>query len=85
MTIPDDFVPHTMMLLASGETGARPIVAGESGVAGRLAGLLSVAASNEVGTELGLNTRQSRPCLWNGRGNRSPYLQGNLWESRPSR
>lgn len=53
VTIPDAAALATMRLLAGGAAGARPIVAGESGVAG-LAGLLCAAGDGEVRSALGL-------------------------------
>ncbi len=53
LAIPDQAATATMRLLAHGRHGGRPIVAGESGVAG-LAGLLCAAADPEVRAGLGL-------------------------------
>lgn len=53
VTIPDSAAVDTMRLLAQGRHGGRPIVAGESGVAG-LAAVLAVAADPEARAALGL-------------------------------
>ncbi|MCG5242971.1 diaminopropionate ammonia-lyase [Azospirillum doebereinerae] len=53
LTIPDEGAIRTMRKLADGEHGGRPILAGESGVAG-LAGLLCAAAHEDVRRSLGL-------------------------------
>lgn len=53
LTIPDEAAVATMRLLAEGKHGNRPIVAGESGVAG-LAALLCAAGNPEARLGLGL-------------------------------
>ncbi|AWK85111.1 diaminopropionate ammonia-lyase [Azospirillum thermophilum] len=53
MTIPDEVAVRTMRRLAEGAHGGRPIVAGESGVAG-LAALLCAAGHEETRLGLGL-------------------------------
>ncbi|WP_448202876.1 diaminopropionate ammonia-lyase [Azospirillum sp. sgz302134] len=53
LTIPDEAAVTTMRLLADAAYGGRPVVAGESGVAG-LAALLCAAADPEVRVGLGL-------------------------------
>ncbi|PWC58093.1 diaminopropionate ammonia-lyase [Azospirillum sp. TSH7] len=53
LTIPDEGAIAAMRKLAEGKHGGRPVVAGESGVAG-LAGLLCAAAHEETRLALGL-------------------------------
>ncbi|MBP2300491.1 diaminopropionate ammonia-lyase [Azospirillum picis] len=53
LTIPDEGAVAAMRKLAEGRHGGRPVVAGESGVAG-LAGLLCAAAHEETRRALGL-------------------------------
>ena len=70
MTVSDAQAEQAMRLLASGESGDVPVLAGESGVAG-LAGLLAVMASPEQARQLGLDA-QSRVLLINTEGATAP-------------
>ncbi|MBT9457224.1 MAG: diaminopropionate ammonia-lyase [Burkholderiaceae bacterium] len=70
MTVSDAQAEQAMRLLATGEHGDMPVLAGESGVAG-LAGLLAVMASPEQARQLGLDA-QSRVLLINTEGATAP-------------
>lgn len=72
ITITDDGVPPAMRLLASGAPGGRPIVAGESGVAG-LAALIDAARRQDLRQGLGLN-EGSRVLLIGSEGATSPDI-----------
>ncbi len=54
MTIPDQAAADTMRLLADADTGDRPVVGGESGVAG-LAGFLLASQDTDARARLGLD------------------------------
>ncbi len=58
VTIPDAAAVETMRLLARGCGGDRPIVGGESGVAG-LAGLIACAGNAETRRRVGLDARST--------------------------
>ena len=66
MRIDDEAVPAAMRLLAQAPYGDRPIVGGESGVAG-LAGFLAVAGKRQARETLGLNA-DSRVLLFGSEG-----------------
>lgn len=72
ITITDDGVPPAMRLLASGAPGGRPIVGGESGVAG-LAALIDAARRQDLRDGLGL-TENSRVLLIGSEGATSPDI-----------
>jgi diaminopropionate ammonia-lyase len=72
LTISDDAVPACMRLLAAGQDGDPPVVAGESAVAG-LAGLLCAASRPDLREALGLG-RQARVMLFGSEGDTDPAL-----------
>ncbi len=76
LSIPDGGVPDAMRLLADGAGGDKPVVAGESGVAG-LAGLMAVAASEEMRVKLGLDGA-SRVLLFSTEGDTDPALYAKI-------
>ncbi len=75
VTIPDEAAITAIRLLASGEHGGRPIVAGESGVAG-LAALLCVAQDAEARAALGL-APDARVLVFGTEGATDP----DVWEA----
>ena len=72
LTISDDGVPPAMRLLATGAPGGRPLVGGESGVAG-LAALIDAAQGTNHRTALHLDNR-SRVLLIGSEGATSPDI-----------
>lgn len=66
LTVSDEAAEDCMRALADCRWSGRPVVAGESAVAG-LAGFIAVAANTEVRTELGLNSA-SRVLLFGTEG-----------------
>ncbi len=76
LTISDAGVAPTMRLLASGAPGGRPIVAGESGIAG-LAALIDAARRPELRSALGLNGT-SRVLLIGSEGATSPDIYDKI-------
>lgn len=70
MTISDDDAVNAMRVLASGQEGDKPVVAGESGVAG-LAGLIVLLQDVETAKRIGLDT-SSRILLINTEGATAP-------------
>jgi len=72
MTVDDDAAADCMRLLADGRFGDRPVVAGESAVAG-LAGLIAVAADPQARRDLGLSA-QSRVLLIGTEGDTDPAV-----------
>ncbi|MGI9489543.1 MAG: diaminopropionate ammonia-lyase [Geminicoccaceae bacterium] len=72
MTVPDHAAEATMRLLAEGLSGDRPIVAGESGVAG-LAGAIAVSQVEDLRTRLVLD-RHSRVLVFSTEGATDPEL-----------
>ncbi len=70
MTITDEAAARCMRLLAAGEDGDAPVVAGESAVAG-LAGLLAAAADDGACDALGLDA-DSRVVLFGTEGATDP-------------
>ena len=72
MTVDDDAAADCMGLLADGRFGDRPVVAGESAVAG-LAGLIAVAADPRARRDLGLSA-QSRVLLIGTEGDTDPAV-----------
>ncbi|MEM7043471.1 MAG: diaminopropionate ammonia-lyase [Pseudomonadota bacterium] len=66
MTIPDHAAEATMRLLAEGQDGDRPLVAGESGVAG-LAGAITASQVDELCTKLTLD-HHSRVLIFGTEG-----------------
>ncbi|WP_153148063.1 diaminopropionate ammonia-lyase [Dechloromonas sp. H13] len=76
MTIEDDQAVQAMRLLAQGNENDRPIVAGESGVAG-LAGLQVLRASEQLSAQAGLNA-QSRVLVISTEGATAPATYTEL-------
>jgi diaminopropionate ammonia-lyase len=72
MAIPDHAAKATMRLLARGLGRDRPLVAGESGVAG-LAGAITASQVPELGTKLALD-RRSRVLVFGTEGATDPEL-----------
>ncbi len=72
MTVPDHAAKATMRLLADGTNGDRPIVAGESGVAG-LAGAIAVSQVEALRGRLALD-RDSRVLVFSTEGATDPEL-----------
>ncbi len=72
MTIPDHAALATMRLLAEGQGRDRPLVAGESGVAG-LTGAIAASQVEELRTKLGLDGR-SRVLVFGTEGATDPEL-----------
>jgi len=72
ITITDDGIPPAMRLLASGAPGGKPIVGGESGVAG-LAALIDAARRQDLREGLGLN-ESSAVLLIGSEGATSPDI-----------
>jgi diaminopropionate ammonia-lyase len=72
MTVDDDTAADCMRLLADGRFGDRPVVAGESAVAG-LAGLIAAAADPRARRDLGLSAR-SRVLLFGTEGDTDPAV-----------
>jgi len=70
MTIPDAAAMDAMRVLADGKAGDRPIVGGESGVAG-LAGLLLAAGDDDARAMLGLD-ENSRVIVIGSEGDTDP-------------
>ncbi|MDQ2101320.1 diaminopropionate ammonia-lyase [Azospirillum isscasi] len=81
LTIPDDAAVATMRLLAEGRHGGRPIVAGESGVAG-LAGLLCAAADPATRASLGL-APDARVLVFGSEGATDPDVYESLVGRKP--
>ncbi len=82
MTIPDAAAVATMRLLADGAHGGRPIVAGESGVAG-LAALLCAAANPETRAGLGL-APDARVLVFGTEGATDPEVYEHLVGRTPA-
>lgn len=76
LTIPDEGAIRTMRKLAEGGQGGRPIVAGESGVAG-LAGLLCAAAHEDTRQALGL-APDARVLVFGTEGATDPLVYAEL-------
>lgn len=72
ITVPDHAAEATMRLLAQGTNGDRPLVAGESGVAG-LAGAITVSQVEALRTRLGLEP-QSRILVFGTEGATDPEV-----------
>jgi len=72
MTIPDHAALATMRLLADGRGGDKPLVAGESGVAG-LAGAIAASQAAELKTKLALD-QSSRILVFGTEGATDPEL-----------
>ncbi|MDH3660645.1 MAG: diaminopropionate ammonia-lyase [Alphaproteobacteria bacterium] len=72
MTLPDHAALATMRLLAEGRGGDRPLVAGESGVAG-LAGAIGTSQVEELRVKLALD-RMSRVLVFGTEGATDPEL-----------
>jgi len=82
VTIPDGAAVATMRLLAQGVGGDRPIVAGESGVAG-LAALLSTAQQSEWRSQLNL-TADSRILVFGTEGAMDPQRYQQIVGKTPA-
>ncbi|MEM8951195.1 MAG: diaminopropionate ammonia-lyase [Pseudomonadota bacterium] len=76
MTVPDHAAEGTMRLLADGTNGDRPLVAGESGVAG-LAGAITVSQVEALRTRLAMD-RQSRILVFGTEGATDPELYESI-------
>jgi diaminopropionate ammonia-lyase len=76
MTVPDHAALAVMRLLADGVGGDRPLVAGESAVAG-LAGALAVAAAPDLRAGLGL-THESWVLVFGTEGATDPELYARI-------
>jgi diaminopropionate ammonia-lyase len=76
VTIPDDVVSDCMKLLARPPYGDRPVVAGESAIAG-LAGFLCVAGDTEARKTLAL-TAASRVLFFGTEGDTDPHLYEDI-------
>jgi len=76
MTIPDEAAADTMRLLADGDAGDRPIVGGESGVAG-LAGFLLASQDMEARARLGLDN-SSLVVVIGSEGDTDPETYGAI-------
>jgi len=76
MTLPDHAAEATMRVLAEGRGGDRPLVAGESGVAG-LAGAIAASQVEDLRTKLALD-RQSRVLVFGTEGATDPELYENI-------
>src|SRR5262249_141574 len=72
VTVPDDVVSDCMRLLALSQFGDRPIVAGESAIAG-LAGFLCTASDPDARTLLQL-TPDSRVLLFGTESDTDPFI-----------
>lgn len=72
LTVGDEAVAPAMRMLAKGEAGGGPVVAGESGVAG-LVGLLGVAADPGLRRAIGLDS-DSRVLLFGSEGATDPDI-----------
>jgi len=81
MTIPEDLVAPAMRLLADGPDGDRPLVAGESAVAG-LAGLLAARRNPALAAALGLD-EHSRVMVFGTEGATDPVIYEELTGRRP--
>ncbi len=79
MTIPDESAGDCMKLLADGSLGGRPIIAGESAVAG-LAALIS--AAHGARTPLGLGP-DSQILLFGTEGATDPEIYAKMVGSLP--
>ncbi len=82
MTIPDRAAVETMRLLARSPFGDRPVVGGESGVAG-LAGLLAAASDPQARQRLGL-TGRTRALVIGTEGATDPQTYLRLVGLRPA-
>jgi diaminopropionate ammonia-lyase len=83
LTIPDQAALDTMRLLAAGEHGAPPIVAGETGAAG-LAGFLAAAGEAASREALGIDS-SSRILVFGTEGASDPELYARyVTEHRPA-
>ena len=76
MTVPDHAAEATMRVLAEGANGDRPLVAGESGVAG-LAGAIAISQVDAFCTKLGLD-RTSRVLAFGTEGATDPGLYESI-------
>ena len=76
ITISDNAALSTMRQLAKGKYGDRPLVAGESGVAG-LAGLLEVAADTQARETIELNP-SSRVLVFGTEGATDPDIYARI-------
>jgi len=81
LTIDDEAAVATMRLLAEGTGGDRPLVAGESGVAG-LAALLSAAGDPETRAALGL-APDARVLVFGTEGATDPQVYEELVGRKP--
>jgi len=82
VTIPDGAAAATMRLLAQGAGGDRPIVAGESGVAG-LAALLSIAQQSGLRSQLNLHP-DSRILVFGTEGAMDPQSYAQIVGKTPA-
>ena len=82
LTIPDELVAPTMKILGDAPYGDRPIVAGESAVAG-LAGFISASRNASLANSLGLN-RDSRVLVIGTEGATDPDLYEEMTGRPPS-
>ncbi|MGR3906224.1 diaminopropionate ammonia-lyase [Burkholderia sp. SR8] len=76
MTISDDDAVNAMRVLAAGNDGDVPVVAGESGVAG-LAGLIVILKDKQLASKVGLDA-SSRVLLVNTEGATAPATYQQL-------
>ncbi|HET6521040.1 MAG TPA: diaminopropionate ammonia-lyase [Geminicoccaceae bacterium] len=76
MTVPDDSAPDLMRRLAGGSGGDRPLVAGESAVAG-LAGALAALADPDKAAALGLGP-DGRVLVFGTEGATDPELYARI-------
>ena len=81
LKISDEAAAHTMRLLASGENGDLPLVAGESGVAG-LAGFLTVATDADARQSLGIDA-SSRIVVFGTEGATDPQAYTEIVGKSP--
>ena len=81
VTIKDELVAPTMRLLATGRFGDRPVVSGESGVAG-LAALLALSVSPALKEQFGING-QSQVLLFGTEGATDPLIYERLVGQKP--
>ncbi len=81
MKIPDEAAADAMRLLAAGECGDAPLVAGESGVAG-LAGFIAVAGDKDARKKLAL-APSSRVVLFGTEGATDPQAYADIVGRKP--
>jgi diaminopropionate ammonia-lyase len=82
MTVPDHAAEATMRLLANGVGEDRPVVAGESAVAG-LAGAIAISSNEELRAKLDLG-RSSRVLVFGTEGATDPDLYQRIVGRSPS-